>query len=136
MNSSEGNRREHQRAFFTLEEAISAAVVSSNSHGPSGPPVPVTLLSISPGGLSFLGVRYKFPSLKKGDRMVLSEVTLPEPIGKIEKAGIEVKYLLDLENEVRFTAGCEFTALDPDNQQKISDYVRERLKILDVKDDK
>lgn len=121
-------RREEKRAFFTLERGVSALITpSGNGSGSGGKPVPVTLLSISSGGISFLGIRYKFPKLKPGDRLTISDVRAPQPLGTINWAEIEVKYVVDYDKHVRMAFGCAFTDIPEDCYQKILYFVNQWL---------
>jgi len=119
-------RREGKRAFFTLERGVSAMITPSGN-GSGAKTVPVTLLSISSGGISFLGIRYKFPKLKPGDRLTISDIRGPQPLGTINWAEIEVKYVVDYDKHVRMAFGCAFTDIPEDCYQKILLFINQWL---------
>lgn len=122
-------KRKNTRVFFAVEEDIAATV---SGHENSTLSIPVTLLSISPGGLSFMGNRYKLPELSEGDHISLSGIGTPSPLGPIDSVEAEVKYILDLQHNVRLSIGCEFAEIPGIPNEKIADFIRYRLKNLEL----
>jgi hypothetical protein len=127
VNTSEERieKRKNARVFFTLEEDVNAVV---SAHGDTTQAIPVTLLSIAPGGFSFMGNRYKLPEMNEGDRLILSDVETPGPLGPIERLEGVVKYILDFQHNVRLSIGCEFLRNPELPVQKIEEYIQYRLK--------
>lgn len=131
MRNKIREKRENKRAFFTLEDNISAAIQIQQDPQKK---IPVTLLSISVGGLSFVTARQKFPGVRKGDRLIISEIQTPEPLGYIGEVEAEVRYILDLEINIRVAFGCEFTKISDSNVAKIKEYVEYRLRKMGLED--
>ncbi len=131
IEDTEVERREGKRAFFTLERGV-PAMITFSINGSGGKTVPVTLLSISSGGISFLGIRYKIPKLKPGDRLTVSDIQGPHPLGTINWAEIEVKYIVDYDKHVRMAFGCAFTDIPEECYQKILLFVNQWLRKMGV----
>ncbi len=117
-------RRQNSRVFFSLEDEIGAILAA---HGDTKEEVPVTVLSLSPGGLSFMGNRYKLPGMHEGETLVFNTLTTPDPLGPIERIEAVVRYVLDIEHNVRISVGCEFVKVPRALEKKIEDYVSKRL---------
>lgn len=124
MSENGAERRKYSRVFFTPEEGIEAVICS---HGDTAHKIPVILLSISSGGLSFMANRYQLPGLHKGDRLDLSSLGMPEPVGEIQRLETLVKYVLDFQHNVQISVGCEFIGLNGDFEEKIEKYVKIRV---------
>jgi hypothetical protein len=116
--------RFNRRAFFTLEDGVSAVVTPQ---GDNSRAVPVKLLSISQKGLSFLGVRYKLPELHPGDPLTIKNIKTPLPLGTIESLEAKVKYVVDPNQRTRLAYGCQFTKVTRTCSQKIYKFVKDRI---------
>jgi hypothetical protein len=119
------NNRRSRRAFFTFEDNIGTSAHLSGNFDES---IPVTLLSISNGGVSFTGNRFKFDSIIEGDVITLKKIQTPEPLGPIDKIDALVKYVVKDDYSVRIVLGCEFTNMSKTWLVKIGDFVDGRLK--------
>ncbi len=119
-----GEQRESRRAFFTLEDNFCASIAFP---GNDVKPVPVTVLSISEGGISILGTRCKLPAIHVGDRLLLIDIHTPEPLGIINQVKVAVKYMVDDNRRARLSLGCEFLEIPGRNYRKIHDFVRKRM---------
>ena len=117
-------KRQSRRVFFSLEEAISAKVAN---FGNSEEFVPVTLLSISTGGISFTGNKYKLRGIKEDDRLTIREIQTPQPLGLIDRAEVVVKYVMDDEYSVRSIIGCKITQMAKISSDRIPDFIKERM---------
>jgi len=118
---SRHERRESPRAFFTFEDNISAFIAKSDS---SSKTFPVTLLSISAGGLSFICHRKKTPKLKIGQRVEITDIHTPPPLDPIKMIQGSVRYLMDCEGDIRLIVGCEFVDVSPHFREKIQEFVK------------
>jgi c-di-GMP-binding flagellar brake protein YcgR len=127
MNKNEERieKRERARVFFTLEEGVTATV---SSQGTVAQSIPITILSLSSGGLSFLGNRYKLPGIAEGEQLTLTAVNFPQPLGTVENLRIVVIYILDFHHNVRLSFGCEFQEVPGSLAEKIEEFVQFRLK--------
>ncbi len=127
MNKNEESieKRECARIFFTLEEGVTATV---SNHGTVVQSVPITILSLSSGGLSFLGNRYKLPGIAEGEQLTLTSVNFPQPLGTIDSIRMAVIYILDFHHNVRLSFGCEFQEIPGSLAEKIEEFVQFRLK--------
>ena len=96
--------------------------------------ITVTLLSVSEGGLSFITARQKISGIREGDQLIITEIKTPEPLGYIGEVEVEVRYILDLEINVRVAFGCEFTKIPGSDSAKISEYVEYRLREMGLED--
>ncbi|HLP62161.1 MAG TPA: PilZ domain-containing protein [Candidatus Deferrimicrobium sp.] len=128
MNMNEEERiekRECARVFFTLEEDITATV---SSHQNDIQSIPVTILSLSAGGVSFLGNRYKLPGIAEGEQLTLTALHFPQPLGTIDNIKVVIIYILDFQHNVRLSFGCEFIDIPGSLAEKIEEFVQFRLK--------
>lgn len=124
MNDDSIERRKNARVFFTLEEAIPAII---SIHQGKVCDIPVTLLSISTGGVSIMGSRYKLPAISHGDRLILTGLSMPDPMGHIEEVETVIKYILDFRHNSRISVGCEFVGISSAMENRISDFVTFRV---------
>jgi len=124
-NEERTEKRERARIFFTLEEGITATV---SSQGTAAQSIPITILSLSSGGLSFLGNRYKLPGIAEGEQLTLTSINFPQPLGTIDSVRIVVIYILDFHHNVRLSFGCEFQEIPGSLAEKIEEFVQFRLK--------
>lgn len=127
MNKERIEKRECARVFFTLEEDITATV-SSREHTVQS--IPVTILSLSAGGLSFLGNRYKLPEIAEGEQLTLTALNFPKPLGTIDNIKVNIIYILDFQHNVRLSFGCEFVGIPVSLAEKIEEFVQTRLKTI------
>jgi c-di-GMP-binding flagellar brake protein YcgR len=128
-NEERVEKRERARIFFTLEEGVTATV---SSHGTDAQSIPITILSLSSGGLSFLGNRYKLPGITEGEQLTLSSINFPQPLGTIDNLRLAVIYILDFHHNVRLSFGCEFRDIPNSLAEKIEDFVQYRLKDVNL----
>ncbi len=119
------DKRKNSRKFFTLEEGIAATI---SSLGDIAQSIPVTILSIGSGGVSFMVNRYKLPKVNEGERLTLTSISTPHPLGPIDSIEAVVKYVLDFQHSVRLSLGCEFIKAPELLVKNIEDYVQFRLK--------
>ena len=119
------DKRKGTRIFFTLEEGITAVI---SLHGNIAQSIPVTILSIGSGGVSFMANRYKLPKVNEGERLTLTSISTPPPLGPIDRIETVVKYVLDFQHSVRLSLGCEFIQAPKFLVKDIEDYVQFRLK--------
>lgn len=131
-NEERIEKRERARIFFTLEEGVTATISSASSHGTDAQSIPITILSLSSGGLSFLGNRYKLPGITEGEQLMLTSVNFPQPLGTIENLRIVVIYILDFHHNVRLSFGCEFKEIPGSLAEKIEEFVQFRLKNVNL----
>lgn len=124
-NDEQTEKRTATRVFFSLEEGIEATI---DSHGSTPNSIPVTVLSISSGGLSFMVNRYRLPEIKEGDPLILKDVLIPAPLGPIDRLEGEVRYILDFEHNLHLSLGCVFTGLPGELVSRLEEYVHYRLK--------
>ncbi|MCX6581728.1 MAG: PilZ domain-containing protein [Candidatus Aminicenantes bacterium] len=125
MNEDRIEKRERARVFFTLEEDITAEV---SSHETAAQSIPVTVLSLSSGGVSFLGNRYKLPGIAEGEQLTLTALNFPQPLGTIDNIRVVIIYILDFQHNVRLSFGCEFVDIPGPLAEKIEEFVKFRLK--------
>jgi hypothetical protein len=127
MSNEKVEQRKSSRVFFTIEEGITATISSIQDTAQS---IPVTILSIGTGGLSFMVNRYKLPKVNQGDRLALSSINTPPPLGSIDRIEAVVKYILDFQHSVRLSLGCEFIQNPEPLVKEIEKYIHLRLKNL------
>lgn len=130
-NDELSEKRSASRVFFSLEEGIEATI---DSHGDVPNSIPVTLLSLSCGGMSFMVNRYRVPEIKEGDALTLTAIRMPSPLGTIDFLEGKVKYILDFEHNLHLSLGCAFTGVPDELVSRMDEYVHYRLKNSDTKE--
>jgi len=121
-------KRASSRVFFSLEDGIEA-IIDSYRDAPNS--IPVTLMSLSPGGLSFMINRYLLPEIKEGDALVLRDIRIPAPLGTIDRLEGVIRYILDFEHNINISLGCVFTRIPDELAARLEEYIHYRLKNLD-----
>jgi c-di-GMP-binding flagellar brake protein YcgR len=128
----EKERRESHRTYFSLKDKISAII---QTHTESAISLPVTLISISAGGFGFFCPREKvLDIIKEGDRLTITDIKTPEPLGPIASLGAKVKYILDYEANERIGVGCDFTKISDALRNKIQNFVEYRKGAKGIED--
>ena len=117
-------KRQSKRVFFSLEEGISARI---ENFGDSDEFIPITLLSISTGGISFTGNKYKLRGIKEGDRLTMREIQTPQPLGQVDRAEVVVKYVMNDDYSVRLIIGCKVTQMAGASSEKIQTLIKKRM---------
>jgi c-di-GMP-binding flagellar brake protein YcgR len=131
MKKKTKEKRQSKRAFFTLEDNIAATIESQKEPFKV---IPVSILSISSGGISFITARQKIVGIKESEPLIITGIQAPEPLGYIDKIEVEIRHILDLEVNVRVAVGCEFTNISDTYVTKIKDYVEYRLVEMGLED--
>lgn len=121
------DKRENKRAFFTLDDNLGITVIPRAERAVSFPGI---LLSVSMGGLSFFAARQKMAGVQEGDRLAITGIDAPLPLGTLPEVEVAVKYILDYPIDVRVVLGCEFIQVSEEERQRIEAYVNERLQIV------
>lgn len=119
-------KRQGKRVFFSLEEGISARVENFGDSDESEF-IPVTLLSISTGGISFTGNKYKLRGIKEGDRLTMREIQTPLPLGQVDRAEVVVKYVMNDDYSIRLIIGCKVTQMAGASSEEIHTFIKSRL---------
>lgn len=122
MAENTDERRKSRRAFFTSEKHVSA-LLQTNHNGRN--PIPVTLLSIGAGGISFTGSRHNIPEINVGDPLVLSQFASSQSLDSIDRLDAKVKYVMDNEGDICVVVGCEFYNISEVSQETIHRFVQE-----------
>ena len=124
MSAEIEEKRESSRAYFTRKDNISATI---QTHAESMVSLPVILLSISAGGLSFFCTRDQVLTIiKEGDQLTVTDIKTPQPLGPIASLGVEVKYIQDYESNDRVGFGCNFTRVSDALRNKIQNFIKSR----------
>jgi c-di-GMP-binding flagellar brake protein YcgR len=125
----EKERRESNRIYFSRRDNISATI---QTHAESKISLPVSLISISSGGLGFFCPRDNvIDIIKEGDQLTVTDIKTPPPLGPIASLGVEVKYILDYKTENRRGFGCNFNKISDALRNKIQNFVEYRLGAAD-----
>lgn len=127
------NKRRSRRAFFTLDDNIGLYLTVKPEYEEldefeASEIASGTLLSISTGGVSITGSRYKIPFLKEGDRLILTSIQTPPPLGTINRLDVEIKYIVTDDFSVRIVLGCEFMEISSALSTRIEEFVSLRMK--------
>ncbi len=120
--TTERNKRIFKRVFFSIDDEVTAQVCLVEEPDNT---VPAILLNISEGGVNIWIDIDQAPPLGKGDKLRVKSVNAPKPIGLIEEAEVEVRYVLRVEGFRYFSLGCAFIKLDALYRCKIHRFVKE-----------
>ena len=121
------DEQEGTRVYFTLAESVSARLRVSGGDDVS---VPVTLLSIGSDEIGFLAVQFKVSDIRIGDRLILTDIHMPQPMGTIERVDVTVKYVININRRIRCSLGCEFLEVPRPFHFKFMDFLYTRLNRL------
>lgn len=119
-------RRMHRRAFFTFQDNIGLTIATTNT----GATVQGTLLSISQGGLGFTVKRHDVPNVKVNQPILIKELSLPEPVTRLENLKAEIRFIIDLDNYARISLGCRFRSITRHLKKNIQRLVDKKAEIL------
>lgn len=124
MSDEREERRESTRVFFTLKENIGATI---QTHGESLVSLPVSIISVSSGGFGFVCDKEKVQDIiKVGDRITITDIQTPEPLGPLATLEVEVKHIQEHESDKRITFGSSFTKASDALRNKIQNFVEYR----------
>jgi hypothetical protein len=121
-------KRQHARVFFSEEDSIQGTLTSSEDKSLQ---VPVVIMNISSGGLSFIGDRYKLHQFQAGDNLTIKSINTPTPLGIIKSVQVQLKYKLDYQHDMGVFYGCQFMNITEELRKKIDIFVQNKLKNLD-----
>jgi len=116
----EEDTREVKRILFSREDDITAEAHFSKGLRRRAT---VFVVNISVQGVGLLIGRHRSRAVAAGDRMVLTGIATPEPLGVIREAVVEVKYVLADDALDYATLGCVFTEIEPAFQRGIKRFV-------------
>ena len=117
MNPETVDKRQTKRILFSKEDNITAQAFLTKK---PKKPVLAFIVNISENGAGLMINRLKIKKLKIGDVIILKSIMTPKPIEPIDKAEVEVKYILSDETLDYATVNCEFV--------NISDYHKKQIK--------
>lgn len=109
-------KRVSKRVFFSDENNISAEVFFP---GNSRKSFPVTVLNICENGINLFVRKQKSRGIHTGDILILKSILTPEPIGQIDMAEVEVKFVLGDDAIGYYSLGCEFREISENYRRNI-----------------
>ncbi|RLE18837.1 MAG: hypothetical protein DRJ08_05480 [Acidobacteria bacterium] len=117
-------RRKFPRAYFTVSDSIFAVFELPE---PEKFSMSTNVLSLSEGGISFIGQKEALESLKAGDQILLVRIFEPEDLHFLHNIRLQVRHTINEPGMEHVLVGCRF--LDPSEEQKtgISKFVNNWL---------
>ena len=114
--------RMHARVFFGTEDPIEGHIAIAET---AGSPFPVTFLSLSEGGLSFLCDRELALKLHR-DQVIAIHTPGTGPMQFLNGVACQARYVLQSEEMPQATVGCQFRELTGSAHHEIKKIVKSR----------
>ncbi|MCK4766371.1 MAG: PilZ domain-containing protein [Candidatus Aminicenantes bacterium] len=124
MSDEREERRESSRIFFALKDNIGATI---QTHAGSLISLPVSIISVSSGGFGFVCGKEKVQDIiKVGDRITITDIQTPPPLGPLATLEVEVKHVQEHESDNRIAFGSSFSKISDALRNKIQNFVEYR----------
>ncbi len=126
MELDSQDRRERVRLFFTLEEDIGFTVITVED---SKNAIPVTLLSLSTGGLSFAADKKHKKNIREGSEFLVTGLHLPDLIDPFPDLKAEIKYIIHYKQYDFVSIGGTFKNIPNSIIEKIGVCIDKRMEV-------
>jgi c-di-GMP-binding flagellar brake protein YcgR len=114
------NRRNYQRALFTMEDDIQGVFSIPDSHIR---PINTNILNLGEGGAHFIIDSSDESHFQPGTKIVLVQIKGPDPLQYLVNVDAEVKWILDHNIMEYVGAGCQFLDISQSSRDQIKSFV-------------
>ncbi len=121
-------RRKYKRAYFTVKDNILAVFELT---APERFSMSTNILSLSEGGVSFIGQKEALETLKPGDEILLVRVFEPEDLHFLQNIRLQVRHSINEPGMEHILAGCQFLNASDGQKIGISHFVENWLDRLE-----
>ncbi len=118
-------RRKFPRAYFTVKDNITAVF---ELPGPERFTMSTNILSISEGGISFIGQREVLEGLTSEDEILLVRLIEPEELSFLHNVVMQIRHTIDEPGMKHIVCGCHFVNIKREQRYGLYQFVE---KILD-----
>ncbi len=119
-------RRKYPRAYFTVKDGIAAVF---ELPGPEKFTMATNILSLSEGGISFIGQREALEGLTAEDEILLVRLIEPKALRFLSSVLIQIRHTIDEPEMKHIVCGCRFTNINMAQKSGISNFVKDVLNI-------
>ncbi len=113
-------RRKYPRAYFTVKDGITAVF---ELPGPEKFTMSTNILSLSEGGISFIGQKEALENLATEDKILLVRLVEPQKLQFLQKVLIQVRHTINEPEMKHIVCGCRFIDISTDQRKGISEFV-------------
>ncbi|NOZ14020.1 MAG: PilZ domain-containing protein [Acidobacteria bacterium] len=113
-------RRKHPRAYFTVRDSIFAVFQLPE---PEKFSMSTNVLSLSAGGISFIGQKEALEDVKAGHEILLVRVFEPEELHFLHNIRLQVRHTINEPGMEHILAGCRFIDISETQKEGISKFV-------------
>ena len=117
-------RRKFPRAYFTVKDSILAVFQLKE---PEEYTMSTNVLSLSEGGISFIGQKEALEDMKTGDEILLMRVFEPETLNFLRSIRLQVRHTINEPGMEHILAGCKFIDVSEEQKRGISKFVENWL---------
>ncbi|NOY23945.1 MAG: PilZ domain-containing protein [Acidobacteria bacterium] len=117
-------RRKYPRAYFTVKDGITAVF---ELPGPEKFAMSTNILSLSEGGISFIGQREALENLTTEDEVLLVRLIEPQKLQFLQRVLIQVRHTINEPEMKHIVCGCHFININTDQRKGISEFVDNML---------
>lgn len=120
-------RRKYPRAYFTVKDGVTGLF---QLPGPEKFTMSTNILSLSEGGISFIGLKEAMENVKMEDGILLVRVFEPAKLHFLNNVFIQVRHTIDEPDMGHVLCGCSFSNLPEEQKSEIGKFVRNWLESL------
>lgn len=117
-------RRKYPRAYFTVKDSILAVFELPE---PERFSMSTNVLSLSEGGISFIGQKEALESLNAGDEITLVRVFEPEELHFLHNLRLQVRHTISEPGMEHVLSGCHYLDISEEQKTGISRFVENWL---------
>ncbi len=117
-------RRKYPRAYFTVKDGITGLF---ELPGPEKFNMSTNILSLSEGGISFIGQKEAMENVKTEDGILLVRVFEPAELHFLNNVFIHVCHTIDEPDMGHVLCGCRFANLSEEQKKELGTFVKNRL---------
>ncbi|PJB76814.1 MAG: hypothetical protein CO090_10010 [Acidobacteria bacterium CG_4_9_14_3_um_filter_49_7] len=117
-------RRKFPRAYFTVKDGITAVL---ELPGPEKFTMSTNILSISEGGISFIGQREALEGFTSEDEILLVRCIEPEELRFLHSVVMQIRHTIDEPGMKHIVCGCQFVNISLEQRCGVYKFVESIL---------
>ena len=118
-------RRLYPRAYFTISDDVFAVF---ELPGPDKMSLSTNVLSLSEGGISFIGQKETLQELQLEEELFLSRVFEPENLQFLHQIPMAVRHIIDDIEMEHVICGCQFLSMTELQRVKLKAFIEDWLR--------
>ena len=117
-------RRKYPRAYFTVSDSIFAVFELPE---PEKFSMSTNVLSLSEGGISFIGQKEAMEDLNAGDKILLVRIFEPEELHFLHNIRLQIRHTISEPEMGHVLSGCNYLDISEEQKTGISRFVENWL---------